>query len=174
MPDIYFLILTAADAQALIKKDTGITLKQYFEPIQPTWIDHYGHLNEAYYLVAFSNATWPLQSHIGVGKTYYNETGCALYTVESHLCYLKEIRAPALLCVNSMILGAKDKKLWIGHELEVDGVKRATCESILIHFDTTIKKATSMPLHIQANISKEVVETHPKWVGREVSLEKKK
>ena len=28
----------------------------------------YGHLNEAYYLVVFSNATWSLQDHFGIGS----------------------------------------------------------------------------------------------------------
>ena len=28
------------------------------EPLQEAWLDLYGHLNEAYYLLPMSNATW--------------------------------------------------------------------------------------------------------------------
>ena len=80
-------------------------LKLYAEPLRDDWLDAYGHLNEAYYLVPFSNASWALQEHFGIGVDYFERTGCALYTVESHVRYLNEVRAPALLEVASTSRG---------------------------------------------------------------------
>ena len=51
------------------------------EPLHDNWLDDYGHLNEAYYLVPFTNTTWKLQHQFGIGVDYFRETGCALYTV---------------------------------------------------------------------------------------------
>ena len=40
-------------------------LKLHAEPLKDEWLDAYGHLNEAYYLVPFSNGNWALQEHFG-------------------------------------------------------------------------------------------------------------
>jgi hypothetical protein len=60
-------------------------LQLHSEPLQDSWLDAYGHLNEAYYLVPFSNTTWKLQDHFGIGVEYFEKTGCALFTLETHL-----------------------------------------------------------------------------------------
>ncbi|MGD8421423.1 MAG: thioesterase family protein, partial [Gammaproteobacteria bacterium] len=67
------------------------------EPMQQEWADAYGHLNEAYYLVPFSNATWKMQDHFGIGTDYFEASGCAIYTVETHLRYVNDVRMPANL-----------------------------------------------------------------------------
>ncbi len=43
------------------------------EPLQDIWLDAYGHLNEAYNLMPFSNATWKLQDHFGIGVDYFDD-----------------------------------------------------------------------------------------------------
>ena len=66
-------------------------LNLHREPVQESWLDAYGHLSEAYYLVPFSNASWAYQDHFDIGVTYFEKTGGALYTLETHLRYLKEV-----------------------------------------------------------------------------------
>ena len=48
------------------------------EPLRPEWLDAYGHLNEAYYLVPFSNATWAFLDHFELGEAYFEQTGIDL------------------------------------------------------------------------------------------------
>lgn len=147
-------------------------LKLHSEPVQDAWLDAYGHLNEGYYLVAFSNATWPLQAHFGIGTDYFDETGCALYTVESHIRYLDEVRAPAQLEISSMILGVDAKKLHIAHVMEVDGTERATFECLLLHFNSREGKVTPFPAERLAALEEAVVAELPDWSGRNVSIRK--
>ncbi|MEQ8664133.1 MAG: thioesterase family protein [Rhodospirillales bacterium] len=149
------------------------TLKLHAEPVQDTWLDAYGHLNEGYYLVAFSNATWPLQAHFGVGTDYFDETGCALYTVESHIRYLQEVRAPAMLEIESLILGVEPKKLHIAHVMTVDSTERATFECLLLHFDTRAGGVTPMPDDVVAGLEAAAVAALPDWSGRAVSTRRK-
>ncbi len=52
-------------------------LKLHAEPLRDDWLDAYGHLNEAYYLVPFSNASWALQDHFGIGVAYFERDGGA-------------------------------------------------------------------------------------------------
>ncbi len=145
-------------------------LKLHSEPVQDIWLDAYGHLNEAYYLVPFSNATWALQEHFAIGVAYFERTGAALYTVESHVRYLKEVRAPAVMEIESLILGCDAKRLRIGHVMTVEGVQRATFECLGLHFDTRAGKTAALPGDVQAALKQASVPVLPDWTGRSVSF----
>ena len=146
-------------------------LKLHSEPLRDEWLDAYGHLNEAYYLVPFSNASWPLQDHFGIGVDYFERTGGAIYTVESHLRYLKEVRAPALLEIESLILGSDPKRLHFAHIMTVDGAEVATFECMTLHFDTRAGRTAPLPEAVQAALKQAEIAELPDWVGRRISLE---
>ena len=142
------------------------------ELLQDNWLDAYGHLNEAYYLVLFSNTTWKLQDHFGIGVEYFEETGCALFTLENHLRYLAEVRSPALIKIETMILGCDAKRIWFAHLMIVDGILCATAEFMGLHYSTRETCARAMPKAVQEALNKATVIKPPSWVGRKVSLEK--
>ena len=145
-------------------------LKLHSESLQDTWLDHYGHLNEAFYLLPFTNATWKFQDHFAIGVDYFKQTGCALYTVETHLRYIQEVRAPAMLEIETMVLGSADKKIWFSHSMIVDGELRATGEFMLLHFDTLHKRTTALPDAVQENLQQATVDQQPDWIGRRINL----
>jgi acyl-CoA thioesterase FadM len=147
-------------------------LKLHAEPLQDAWLDAYGHLNEAYYLVPFSNASWALQDHLGIGADYFARTGGALYTVESHIRYLKEVRAPALMEVESLVLASDAKRIHIAHAMQVEGAVCATFECLGLHYDTRAGRSTAMPEAVQAALAGARAAELPDWAGRRVSLQK--
>ena len=148
-------------------------LKLHSEPLQDEWLDAYGHLNEAYYLVPFSNTTWILQEHFGIGVPYFEETGCAIYTVETHLRYLNDVRKPANMEIESMILGSDAKKIWLAHQMIVDGTICATAEFMALHYNTRESRTMEMSGTVQEKLKQaQLVET-PDWAGRQISLRKK-
>jgi acyl-CoA thioesterase FadM len=147
--------------------------KFHSEPMQDSWIDAYGHLNEAYYLVPFSNATWKLQDHFGIGVDYFEETGCALYTVETHLRYLKEVRSPALIEIESILLGCDTKKIWFAHQMIVDGKLCATAEFMGLHYSTHDSRTIEMPQAVQTEIKRAQISEKPPWAGRQISLQRR-
>ncbi len=140
------------------------------EPLQDEWLDAYGHLNEAYYLVPFTNANWAMQEHFAIGLTYFEQTGCALYTLETHVRYVKEVRSPADLNVDTVILGIDPKKIWCAHMLMVNGHCCATAEMVMLHYSTRDSRASPMPESAQALLQDAKINTHPDWIGRRVSL----
>ncbi len=142
------------------------------EPVRDAWLDAYGHLNEAYYLVPFSNASWALQEHFGIGVDYFERSGGALYTVESHIRYLKEVRAPALMEVESMILASDPKRIHIAHVMRVEGAVCATFECLGLHYDTRAGRSAAMPEAVQAALAAARTAELPDWAGRRVSLQK--
>ncbi|MEQ8876941.1 MAG: thioesterase family protein [Phycisphaerales bacterium] len=143
-------------------------LKLHEEPLQEAWLDAYGHLNEAYYLVPFSNASWAVQDHFGVGTAYFDETGCALYTLETHLRYLDEVRAPADLSISSAVLGVDAKRLHIGHWMMVGERECASFECMLLHFDTRAGGVAPFAEAVRDRLAAGVLEPKPDWAGRAV------
>ena len=148
-------------------------LKLHSEPLQDQWLDAYGHLNEAYYLVPFSNTTWIMQEHFDIGVPYFEETGCAIYTVEAHLRYLNDVRKPAVMEIESMVLGTDPKKLWWAHQMVVDGTVCATWEGLMLHYDTRENRTTPMPDAICQKLLGAEMDPTPEWAGRQVTLVKK-
>ncbi len=150
-------------------------LRLHAEPLQDTWLDQYGHLNEAYYLVPFSNATWAFQNKYGIGEAFFDATGGALYTVESHLRYLREVRAPATIEIDTYALQCDAKRLHIAHSMTVDGIERATFECIGVHVDSSAGKTEPWPASIhQALVGLCLPQRRwPDWTGRQVSMQKR-
>lgn len=143
-------------------------LNLHTEDMQDAWRDAYGHLNEAYYLVPFSNAGWKVQDHFGIGTAYFDATGCALYTLETHLRYLAEVRAPATLRIESMILGVDAKRLQMGHVMWNGERESATFESVGLHYDTRQGRACPFPDDVLVALQAAAVQPAPDWAGRAV------
>ena len=143
------------------------------EPLQDSWLDLYGHLNEAYYLVPLSNTTWIMQDHFGIGSAYFDASGCALYTVETHLRYLNDVRSPAIMNIETRILGSDAKKIWFAHSMVVNDKLCATAEFMGLHYNTREGRTTAMPDEVQAQLTTTAVKELPDWVGRQISLVKK-
>lgn len=142
-------------------------------PLQDQWLDAYGHLNEAYYLVPFSNTTWKLQAQFGIGEAYFAQTGCALYTVETHIRYLSDVRQPAEIEVQSMILGSDAKRIWFAHQMIVEHTLRATAEFMTLHFDTKAGNTKPMSEQVQQMLKQAEVDIKPDWVGSQIGFRQK-
>ena len=140
------------------------------EPLQESWLDLYGHLNEAYYLVPFTNTTWKLQDHFSIGPAYFDDTGCALYTVETHLRYLDEVKFPAEIAVETVVLGSDSKRLWFAHMMMVENRLRATAEFMTLHYDTRAGRTAAFPEPVQQALKAAEVAELPDWVSRKISL----
>ena len=143
------------------------------EPLQDSWLDLYGHLNEAYYLLPFTNTTWIMQDHFGIGGEYFDATGCAIYTVETHLRYLNDVRAPATMDIETIMLGSDAKKIWFAHKMLVNDELCATGEFMTLHYNTREQRTMEMPQEIQAALKAAEIDELPDWVGRQISLVRK-
>jgi acyl-CoA thioesterase FadM len=157
-----------------LQQGSSMTIyKFHSEPLQDGWLDAYGHLNEAYYLVPFSNATWKLQDYFGIGVEYFEKTGCALYTLETHLRYLKEVRSPALIEIETILLAGDEKRIWFAHQMIVEGILCATAEFMALHYSTRDGRAIELPQGVQCALKNSRAAEPPSWTGRQISLQKK-
>jgi len=148
-------------------------LKLHAEPLKDDWLDAYGHLNEAYFLVPFANANWAFVEHFEVGVDYFKRTGGAFYTVKAHLRYLKEVRSPAVLEIESLVFQSDAKRVRLAHVMTVDGIERASFECVMLHFDTRADRTAAMPAGFQAALKQVEVAELPDWAGQGIALEKR-
>jgi len=111
------------------------------------WIDYNGHMMDGYYGLAFSDATEVFLDHIGLGEAYRKETGCGMYTVESHLRYLRSARAGQQLRFSTQVLDADAKRVRVFHRMAdaATGDEVATEELMFLHVDGATERVTAIP-----------------------------
>jgi acyl-CoA thioesterase FadM len=110
------------------------------------WIDYNGHMMDAFYSVAFTEATEALLDHLGLGAAYREQAGSGIYTVESHICFRASVRAGEELRYTSHLLGCDAKRLHVFHRIVLgSGAEAATNELMFLHVDLATERVTAMP-----------------------------
>jgi acyl-CoA thioester hydrolase len=154
--------------------DSFLTLHRAI--VQPGWVDYNNHLNDAYYMVIFSDATTALMAHIGLGPEERAATGQTLFTLEIHLNYLHEVKLGAEVRVDTQILGHDAKRLHVFHTMhrgdEPDAA--ATNEQMLLNIDMSGPKAAPFRPEvlgrIEAIAKAQAGLPRPKNAGRAINL----
>ncbi len=115
--------------------------------VPPEWIDYIGHMMDAYYFVALTEATEAFLDHLGLGEGYRAGSGCGMYTVESHLCFSASVRAGEVLTYDSQLLGADEKRLHVFHRMSQagSGAVAATGELMFLHVNIDTERVVPMP-----------------------------
>ncbi len=129
-------------------------LRIHSDVVKPEWIDYNGHMNDGYYVVAFTCATDALQDYVGLDKDYRESTGCSIYTVEAHLQYLREVKVDTPLRFSTYVLGVDHKRLHLLHAMynADEHYLAASHELMLLHVDQAQGKTAAMPPKIQAQL----------------------
>ena len=122
--------------------------------VLPEWIDYNGHMNVAYYVLAFDTALERPLDALGLGREAARAAGCSCFTLESHVRYLRELRLDAPLRVAFRLLDADAKRLhYIQHMFHAEeGWLAATCEEAGIHVDMRQRRVAAFPAGIAARV----------------------
>ncbi len=144
--------------------------------VLPAWVDYNGHLNDGYYMVVFGQATDGLMALIGLDAAGRQASGHSIFTLESHINYLIEVKQDVAIEVRTQILGADAKRLHIYHGLHVAGCEPllAANEQMLLSVDMAGPRAAPFPLAV-APLVAALAEQHrsmprPKYTGRSIAL----
>ncbi|ALJ35509.1 thioesterase-like protein [Azospirillum brasilense] len=151
-------------------------LRLHRETVRPEWIDYNGHMNVAYYLLAFDHATDAVLDHFEIGKAYAEGEGRSMFAVEAHLTYAREVTEGDGLTFTSLVLGADAKRLHLFHEMrhEEDGFLAATAEFVLLHVDLAERRSVPLAPETAERLTRTVAEHAtlpvPPQAGRSVGL----
>jgi len=148
-------------------------LALHADRVREDWVDYNGHMTESRYLQVFGDATDAFLHFIGMNK-HYLASGRSLYTVETHIRHLREVKMGAPLRVETLLLGFDQKRVRIVHELYGGPQDEllATGEHMLLHVDTA--KSTAAPMDLTLSIKLGEVWKHhrhleaPAYAGKPV------
>jgi acyl-CoA thioester hydrolase len=144
--------------------------------VLPQWIDANGHMNLAYYVVLFDQATDALYDVIGVGQAYRGETGNSTFTAETHTLYEREVRLGERVRVVPHLLGVDAKRLHYFHEMfhVEQGHRVAAQELIALHIDLRVRRVAPFPSDLLTRLQEAVRlrgnEPLPQGVGRRIAM----
>jgi carnitine 3-dehydrogenase len=132
-------LMSAAPA---VSADPAEPLRLHDAAILPEWVDYNGHAHESRYLQLFGDAADALFRHVGMDAAYLARRG-SYYTVETHLCHLREVGAEERVHVTTQVLGLDDKRLHAFHRLHrsADAELLATAEQMYLHVEEATGRA---------------------------------
>lgn len=120
--------------------------------IPDAWADYNGHLNEGYYVVAFSQVSFELLEHLGIGESYLAARGASVFTGRNTIDYRAEVPTGRTVEISVDIAEVTDKKITFDYTMWRDGAAAATMRSLCLHVDTAAKRVTPFPDDIRANL----------------------
>lgn len=145
--------------------------------IRPEWIDHNGHLNVAYFVLAFDMATDAVYEEWGIGLAYQEQSGCSVYTLGMNVDYLKELFADEEVRVKTQLLGLDRKKIHYVHSMLHAGTGElaAVNECLAINVRLASKRSAPFPSPVQRRLE-ELYEQHetldkPARCGRSLGID---
>lgn len=113
------------------------------ETVLPEWTDYNGHMNVAYYVLAFDHATDAFLDAAGLGEAWRTETGRSVFVVEAHVTYDAEVTegAPLLIRPRPLSVGSKTLRLFHTMTHADDGFVAATNEVMILQVDLTTRRS---------------------------------
>ncbi|MDI3308139.1 MAG: thioesterase family protein [Acetobacteraceae bacterium] len=114
--------------------------------VHPEWVDHYGHMNMAFYLVVFDMATDQLWPQLGLGPAF-RARGLGTFAAETWVNYVREVREGMPLSCTSEVLAYDAKRLIAVHRMyhAEEGWLAAENEVLYLCVDLSVRRVTGWP-----------------------------
>ncbi len=151
-------------------------LQLHEERVLAEWIDANGHMNVAYYVLAFDHATDRVFDHLGIGHSYRQETGCAIFVLEAHVTYERELRQGDPMRFATQLMGVNENRLHLFHAMHhaEQGFLAATNEILGLHVDLAARRSRPFPAPALRRLQ-DLAAAHarlprPKQAGRVIGL----
>lgn len=148
------------------------------QEVPKEWIDYNGHMNDAAYSRAFSLGVDAIMKTIGINEDTIKQNHYTIYTLETHIVYLDEMKLGETFEVHMSLLDSDSKRLHVFFELYGEDNKRAAVsEQMLMGMDQSTGRPAPFPNDVQAKVQ-EIADNHtpvekPKETGRVIGIRKK-
>ncbi len=147
--------------------------------VLPEWIDLNGHMNIAFYVSAFEQATAAVFTSWGLGYEYPAVEGFTTFTLGMNLEYISELKEGDPLRITTQLMDWDHKRIHYFHHMyhaETDQLS-ATNECLSMNIDLTNRRSAPLPKSIQAKLE-QVWAIHqnfdtPATFGRKLGIRRK-
>lgn len=122
--------------------------------VVPEWIDHNGHMNVAFFVLAFDVATDSVYETWGLGEHYPENSGCSVFTLGMDVDYHAELFEDDRITVTTQLLDWDQKRIHYYHRLINDATGKLTAvnECLAMNVDLGTRRATAFPEEVQAKL----------------------
>ena len=116
----------------------------YRGTVDEAWIDLNHHMNMGYYLVVFDLATSEFYHQLNIGGASHLESGHTIFSIETRICYRKELRLAQAFTVQSQLLGFDHNKVHYLHTMLTAGSHEVVAlnECMAINVDEKTRRST--------------------------------
>jgi len=130
----------------MVEFDTSKPIETSLQTVRPEWCDMNGHMNVAYYSLAFENASFEAQELMGLGEKYLSEQQCSLFTLKNIFTYQQEIGEGDPMWITYGILDYGPKLLHVLLEMYrgYDGFLSCFTEQLVAHVDMEKRRTAPM------------------------------
>ena len=161
------------------KTDIDAPLEIHTERVRPEWIDHNGHMNVAFYLMAFDEAAGAVAKSIGYTNEYRDANNIGTFVGDYHIRYVQEVMEGDLLRFTYRIIDCDEKRYHYWQEMyhAEKGYLAAEAEAITLHIDMSVRKVSPFPPEIYERV-RSIYDAHkhlplPKNLGRQIQVRRK-
>ena len=115
--------------------------------VRREWIDVNGHMNVAYYVLAFDLGVDALWARFGITDEHILSNASSTFAVESHVTYRRELKETEPYLVTAQILAYDEKRI---HQFQrmyhaEEGFLAATAEWMNLHVDMSTRRVAPWP-----------------------------
>lgn len=117
------------------------------QSVLPDWIDYNGHMNVAYYVLAFDHGVDEFMYQMGITPEYLKTEKSSTFTLEMHINYLQELRLDDPIRLTCQLLDADSKRVHYFLRMfhAEAGYLAATSEQMMIHVSLESRRPSPFP-----------------------------
>lgn len=147
--------------------------------VEPGWIDYNGHMNVAYYTLAFDRGLDEVFELLGIGPTAARRDRLGPMALQSQVTYLSELLEGEAFHCEVQILDADPKRVHLVARMiaDADGRLAATYESLSMNVDLDARRPAPYPPGPAERVMR-LARAHaglprPEQVGRTIGIRRK-
>ena len=131
--------------------------------VLPDWTDYNGHMNVAYYVLVFDQATDEFFDFMGLTADFRAAGNVSAFVVEMHVNYIQELKQGDEVYVTTRLLDYDAKRFHYFHHMyhAEQGYLAATSELLCLFMDMNQRRVTQMPDPILNRLA-EIKQSHAK------------
>lgn len=149
-------------------------------PVLQDWIDYNGHMNVAYYTMAFDQAVDTfLERELGIGEKFVARENMGPYALQAHIHYLDELLVGEMFTVSVLLLDQDARRMHLMMQMrkQSSDVVAATCEQVLMNVDLSARRSAAYPEWAQTRLAAMQVAhadlPRPAQIGRPIGFVKR-
>ena len=156
-----------------------MTLPETHLTVKPEWIDHNGHMNVAFYVLAFDQATDQVYETWGLGLDYPDREQHSIFTIGMNVDYLSEAFQGDPLRVETQVIDMDHKRIHYLHFMyhATGNQLLARNECLCMNIDVSTRRSAPFPASVMALLNPVMAEHRqlapPGNMGRILQIRKK-